>query len=87
MCAGLGRICGPDLDFIVSDIHMWNAVHVDGQWWGVDVTSDNDADEQDLRDCLEVLHPVQNFQASIFVDSQPEVTRLAKGRLVPDSTK
>ncbi len=72
---------------VASDVHMWSEVYVDGQWWGVDVTSDNGADEQGLRDHLEVLHPTQDFQGSIFEDSQPEVTRLAKELLVPGSTK
>lgn len=72
---------------VSSGVHMWNEVYVDGQWWGVDVTSDNGADEQGLRDCLKVLHPAQDFQGSIFEDSQPEVTRLAKELLVPGSTK
>ncbi len=72
---------------VASDVHMWNEVYVDGQWWGVDVTSDNGADEQGLREYLEVLHPAQEFQGSIFEDSQPEITQLAKEMLVPGSTK
>lgn len=70
-----------------SETHQWNQVYVNGQWWNVDVTSDDSGDEVDIRDQLTILWKDADMQGSIFINSEPQNTMFAKELLVPGSTK
>lgn len=69
-----------------SDDHQWNAVYVEERWWEVDVTG-VDAADPTWRDELPVLREPGELQGSLFIQSQPQLTRTAKELLVPGSTK
>lgn len=67
--------------------HQWNMVYVDGQWWDVDVTSNDVEDDLSLREYITILKdPVEHKMAG-FIDVKPEVTAFAKELLMPGSTK
>ncbi len=74
---------------VCNDIHMWNQVYLDGQWWGVDVTASDAGDETAHRDSSNYspIHALSEFQGKTFLDGYPEVTAFAKELLVPGSTK
>ncbi len=71
--------------FTHSENHQWNQVYVDGRWWHVDVTS-ADVSDTSWRSYLPVLKEESEMQGSIYVQSQPRLTDLAKELLVPGST-
>lgn len=72
---------------VQNDIHQWNKVYVDGQWWDVDVTGDDTGDEIQLRYIITVLHPPGDMQGSVYIDASPAVTAFLMELLVPGSTK
>ncbi len=73
---------------VCNDVHMWNQVYLDGQWWGVDVTASDAGDETAHRDSSNYspIHALSEFQGKTFLDGYPEVTAFAKELLVPGST-
>ncbi len=74
---------------VCNDIHMWNQVYLDGQWWGVDVTASDAGDETQHRTYSNYspIHALSEFQGKTFLDGYPEVTAFAKELLVPGSAK
>ena len=71
--------------FTHSSNHQWNLVHVEGQWWHVNV-SGADISDPGLRPKLPVLKTEDELQGSTFAQSQPRLTELAKELMVPGST-
>jgi hypothetical protein len=71
--------------FVHSENHQWNQVYIEGQWWHVDVTS-ADACDPSLRPYLQVLQEEREMQGSMYVQSQPWLTEIAKELIVPSST-
>lgn len=74
---------------VCNDVHMWNQVCLDGQWWGVDVTASDAGDETQHRTYSNYspVHALSEFQGKNFLDGYPEITAFAKELLVPGSTK
>jgi len=74
---------------VCNDVHMWNQIYLDGQWWGVDVTASDTGDETQHRTYSNYspIHALSEFQGKNFRDGYPEITAFAKELLVPDSTK
>lgn len=72
--------------FVHGENHQWNMVYVEGRWWSVDVTG---ADVSDLswRPSLTVLKEESELQGSIYTQTQPELTAVAKELMVPGSTR
>lgn len=71
--------------FTHSDEHQWNQVYLEGKWWHVDVTS-VDASDVSLRPLLPILKEESEMQGSMYVQSQPSLTIIAKELMVPGST-
>ncbi len=71
--------------FIHSENHQWNQVYIEGHWWHVDVTS-ADACDSNLRPKLPILYKDSEMQGSMYLQSQPWLTELAKELMVPGST-
>ena len=71
--------------FVHSENHQWNQVYIEGQWWHVDVTG-ADACDPSLRPYLQVLQEEREMQGSMYVQSQPWLTEIAKELIVPSST-
>ncbi len=72
--------------FVHSENHQWNLVFVEGRWWSVDVTG-VDVSDLSWRSSLTVLKEESELQSSIYVQTQPELTAVAKELMVPGSTK
>ena len=71
-----------------SDIHQWNEVYVEGEWWKVDVTSVDCGDDAAFRVQSSVLWDDDySVMGSSFRPAEPEVTEFAKEALVPGSTR
>ncbi len=71
---------------VCNEVHEWNEVYVDGQWWVVDATT-SDVPDASLRKYITVLQRAEDVTTDINVDMMPEVTAFAKEVLVPGSTK
>ena len=71
--------------FIHSENHQWNQIYIEGHWWHVDVTS-ADACDSNLRPKLPILYKDSEMQGSMYLQSQPWLTELAKELMVPGST-
>lgn len=72
--------------FVHSEDHQWNQVFVEGRWWHVDVSS-TDSASLSWRYRLPVLEEESDMQGSSFVQSQPQLTNIAKELVVPGSSK
>lgn len=72
--------------FVHSENHQWNLVYVEDRWWSVDVTG-VDVSDLSWRSSLAVLKEESELQSSIYVQTQPELTAVAKELMVPCSTK
>lgn len=70
-----------------SETHQWNKVYVDGQWWDVDVSSLDVADDTSLRPYSTVLCTSDEMQGVDFINVAPEITAFAMEIFVPGSTK
>ena len=68
-----------------SSDHSWNGVYADGQWWYVDATNEDIADEP-IPSEKEVLIPMDSPNLP-YSDDNPEGTRERMEMLVPGSTK
>ena len=71
--------------FVHSEDHQWNEVFVEGRWWFVDV-SGADVSDTSLRPLLPILKEESELQGSIFTQSQPWLTDIAKELMIPGST-
>ena len=74
---------------VCNDIHMWNQVYLDGQWWLVDVTASDAGDETAHRGSSNYspFYEIDTYWGASTVDGYPEITAFAKELLVPGSTK
>ena len=72
--------------FVHGENHQWNLVYVEGRWWSVDVTG-ADVSDQSWRPSLTVLKEESELQGSIYTQTQPELTAVAKELMVPGSTR
>lgn len=74
---------------VCNDIHMWNQVYLDGQWWLVDVTASDAGDETAHRESSNYspFYDIDTYWGASTVDGYPEITAFAKELLVPGSTK
>ena len=79
-------LAGVPCIFVHSEDHQWNQVFVEGRWWHVDVSSVDSAGLS-WRDKLPVLEEESEMQGSSFVQSQPQLTNIAKELMVPGSTE
>lgn len=70
-----------------SDTHQWNRVYVDGQWWNVDATANDDTVNGNNRSLSTILCSEKEMQGTIYKLANPEATRFAMELLVPGSTK
>lgn len=70
-----------------SENHQWNRVYVDGQWWDVDLTSDDVGDDTRLRPKSTILHKQSEMQGYDYINTAPEITAFVMELLVPGSTK
>lgn len=72
---------------VSSSTHQWNMVYVDGQWWDVDVSTNDAGNDPTLRPYQRVLvDPSERFGAD-YTDYAPTATQFAQELLVPNSTK
>ncbi len=71
---------------VVSDIHQWNQVYIDGRWWAVDLTA-CDVPDISARKYISILEDPSTLQGSDYADRQPDVTVFIKEVLIPGSTK
>jgi len=71
---------------VVSDIHQWNEVYVEGRWWAVDLTADDVPDVNERRH-ITILEEPGAMQGTDYIDVQPDVTAFIKEVLIPGSTK
>lgn len=71
---------------VVSDIHQWNEVYVEGRWWAVDLTADDVPDVNERRH-ITILEEPGAMQGTDYIDVQPDVTAFTKEVLIPGSTK
>ena len=71
--------------FVHSEVHQWSAVYVEGKWWFVDV-SGADVSDTSWRPLLPILKGENELQGSIFTQSQPWLTDIAKELMIPGST-
>jgi len=74
---------------VCNDVHMWNQVYLDGQWWLVDVTASDAGDEAAHRESSNYspFYDIDTYWGASTVDGYPEITAFAKELLVPGSTK
>lgn len=74
---------------VCNDIHMWNQVYLDDQWWLVDVTASDAGDETAHRESSNYspFYDIGTYWGASTVDGYPEITAFAKELLVPNSTK
>lgn len=74
---------------VCNDIHMWNQVYLDGQWWLVDVTASDAGDETAHRGSSNYspFYEIDTYWGASTVDGYPEITAFAKELPVPGSTK
>lgn len=74
---------------VCNDVHMWNQVYLDGQWWLVDVTASDAGDETAHRESSNYspFYDIDTYWGASTVDTYPEITAFAKELLVPGSTK
>lgn len=70
-----------------SETHQWNKVYAGGQWWDVDVSSLDVADDTSLRPYSTVLCTSDEMQGVDFINAAPEITAFAMEIFVPSSTK
>lgn len=73
--------------FVHSETHQWNKVYVDGQWWDVDVTSNDVGDDTQHREYATILNAPSEMQGADFINAAPEITAFAMELVVPGSTK
>ncbi len=74
---------------VCNNVHMWNQVYLDGQWWLVDVTASDAGDETHHRESSNYspFYDVDTYWGASTVDGYPEITAFVKELLVPSSTK
>lgn len=74
---------------VCNDVHMWNQVYLNGQWWLMDVTASDAGDETAHRESSNYspFYDVDTYWGASTVDGYPEITAFAKELLVPNSTK
>ncbi len=74
---------------VCNDVHMWNQVYLDSQWWLVDVTASDAGDETAHRESSNYspFYDIDTYWGASTVDGYPEITAFAKELLVPGSTK
>lgn len=74
---------------VCNDVHMWNQVYLDGQWWLVDVTASDAGDETAHRESSNYspFYDIDTYWGASTVDGYPEITAFVKELLVPGSTK
>jgi hypothetical protein len=65
--------------------HAWNGVYADGEWWYIDATNEDVADEPIPSD-TDVLFAMDTPNLP-FADDNPESTKERMEQLVPGSTK
>lgn len=73
--------------FKVGDNHEWNMVYVDGQWWDVDVTSDDCESDMRFREYCTILWDPTDMEMAGFHGEHPEVTAFTQELLAPSSSK
>lgn len=85
LCDRVGILCV----LVCNDIHMWNQVYLDGQWWLVDVTASDAGNETAHRESSNYtpFYDIDTYWGAITVDAYPEITAFAKELLAPGSTK
>lgn len=69
--------------YVRSATHQWNEVYVDGQWWSVDVTSNDVGDDPSVRPYQAVLTDPGELYGGTYKLAQPELVEKAKSILVP----
>ncbi len=74
---------------VCNDVHMWNQVYLDGQWWLVDVTASDAGNETAHRESSNYspFYDIDTYWGASTVDGYPEITAFAKELLIPGSTK
>ena len=73
--------------FLHSSTHQWNEVYVDGQWWSVDVSGIDVADDTSSRPYEKVLEEPSSLYGPTFKIEDGDRVTFAKEILVPGSTK
>lgn len=71
--------------FTHSEDHQWNQVYAEDRWWHVDATS-LDVSDTSWRPKLQVLKEDSEMQSSMYIQSEPWLTNIAKELMVPGST-
>ncbi|MEG1577980.1 MAG: transglutaminase domain-containing protein [Oscillospiraceae bacterium] len=72
---------------IHSENHQWNRAYVDGQWWDVDVSSNDAGDDDGHREYSKILCDQSDMQGYDYQDEEPAVTAFVMELLVPGSTQ
>lgn len=69
---------------VCNDIHMWNQVYLDGQWWLVDVTASDAGNETAHRESSNYtpFYDIDTYWGASTVDGYPE-NRLRQGIIGP----
>ena len=67
--------------------HEWNMVYVEGEWWDVDVTGNDTADNTDHREYHAILWEPAEMEQGRVRDEHPQITAFTQELLVPGSSK
>ncbi|MEG0755851.1 MAG: transglutaminase domain-containing protein, partial [Oscillospiraceae bacterium] len=70
-----------------SENHQWNRAYVDGQWWDVDVSSNDAGDDDGHREYSKILCNQSDMQGYDYQNARPEITAFVMELLVPGSTQ